>query len=228
MEDTRGTRETACSQDGGGLTLSRLVLGLGSGRCGTVSLSRLLNAQPGFSITHEMSQEYHLPWKQDFDMADRALRVILDRGAIITGDVGFYWLTYVEWILEGHPDAKFLCLRRDPADTVASYLRKTEGSDLWRVPPPSHQPTKSERIWFDCYPSMSASGHTKEKAVRMYVDVYYLLANAFAKEYPESFRVVEMESVLGQQKAQIDNLEWLGVSPERQVINTNIHMNQST
>ena len=53
--------------------MRRLVIGLGTGRCGTVSLSRLLNAQPDAQVRHELRP--YLPWAVDEALLARKLDI---------------------------------------------------------------------------------------------------------------------------------------------------------
>ena len=107
-----------------------LIFGVGSGRCGTTSLRLFLDLQRRVSVTHELNFEgtrQPMPWQTDLPLAEKRLHQLLQRPAGITGDIGFYWLPYTEWILARYPDSRFICLQRNRADTVASYLRRTEG-----------------------------------------------------------------------------------------------------
>ena len=97
-------------------------MGLGSGRCGTLSLSTLLDAQYQVNVTHERG--FRLPWNP----VDYYLTLTLDSlfkqymGAWV-GDVAYWYLPYVERILQLYPDTKFVCLRRDREETIASQMR---------------------------------------------------------------------------------------------------------
>jgi hypothetical protein len=111
---------------------SRLVIGLGTGRNGSVSLSRFLSAQRDMTVRHEgfLDEKYHIfRWAGDGDrvrswieLLDRRAR---DEGDAYFGDVGTYYLPYVELLIERHPDARFVCLQRDRAKVVKSFLLKT-------------------------------------------------------------------------------------------------------
>ena len=94
----------------------KLIFGLGTGRCGTVSLSELLNIQAGFAVTHE--SEPLLPWEFDKKAIEKKLEQLLQYEGAVVGDVAFYYLPYVEYILSGYANAKFICLKRDKAETL--------------------------------------------------------------------------------------------------------------
>jgi len=127
-----------------------VLFGLGCGRCGTKSLSRLLNAQPATVCFHEMNPSA-MAWQgagdtvlsllRDFSaiLAGEVRAVTVDRNSPnrdyasdrlheldrIThiGDVASYYLPYVERILEFDPSAKFPCLKRDRDEVIDSYRR---------------------------------------------------------------------------------------------------------
>lgn len=85
-----------------------MILGLGTGHCGTRSLAALLG------LPHE---KYRLPWKRDEKRLDRIWEDLMKDG----GDVGLQWLPYVEMVLERAPDTRFLCLQRDREDTLRGF-----------------------------------------------------------------------------------------------------------
>ncbi len=133
---------------------TRLIFGLGSGRCGTTSLANLLNGQPGVVCFHE-SNAMGMAWSgaehavhsvlNDFEgvLAGGPRAMSVDLGAYhrmagkdplhrlttlervrAIGDVASYYLPYVEMILERAPGAVFPCLRRDRQETVDSFVKK--------------------------------------------------------------------------------------------------------
>lgn len=136
-----------------------IVIGLGSGRSGTASLAKLLNAQKDSLCFHEMN-----PSAVRFSGTPRPLlntiaefRAIIEGGnpAMLTvdlsrevaakayerlcrmqrvrmiGDIAFYYLTYVELLARDSADVRFICLRRDREQTIHSWIRKS-AIERWR------------------------------------------------------------------------------------------------
>ena len=128
-----------------------MIFGLGSGRCGTASLARLLNVQPRTVCFHEVnpacmawtgSDSTLLSLLNDFqeilrggrraisiDLTspgrDKPLKRLLELDAVdAVGDVASYYLPYVEKILSQVPEARFPCLYRDRQETVDSFVKK--------------------------------------------------------------------------------------------------------
>src|SRR5262245_3459710 len=95
----------------------RLILGIGTGRCGTRSLALLLNRQPGAKITHE---DYPLlPWRDPRPSAiAQRLKKLARRKTPITGDVASFYLPYVEHAVAIAPDIRIVCLERPKEEVV--------------------------------------------------------------------------------------------------------------
>ncbi len=131
-----------------------IVIGLGTGRSGTASLAKLLNAQRDSVFFHEMNPSAvrfsgtPRPFINSIDEFQAVLdggdpsmlTVDLSRAAAagaydglcqmrevrLIGDVAFYYLNYVELIAAHNSNVRFICLRRDREQTIRSWLRKTE------------------------------------------------------------------------------------------------------
>lgn len=148
-------------------------IGIGTGRCGTVSLARIIGACAHTSVTHE-GEEFRSPWeKPDTAALDRFVEhVRRDRRAgLVTGDVAFYWLPHVERLRSELPDLKVICLKRRRQDTIRSFLHKCPGFSLLR---PQDRPFNP--LWWDQMPTIDAP--TVEDAWGRYWDQYYQAAEA--------------------------------------------------
>lgn len=248
-----------------------VIVGLGSGRSGTASLAKLLNAQPDSVCFHELN-----PTCVRFNGTPRPilntisefeaivaggdpseLTVDLARGPSIQtyerlcrmsrvrmiGDIAFYYLSYVESILERHPAVRFICLKRDKAETVDSWMRKTQ-VPRWRSKKIAdrigawimREPFRTERnpwmqhdgtkwavdpVWDKCYPKFA--GPTREAAVGQYWDYYYETAEPLVDKYPDNFRVVRTET-LNEPEVQESLLDFVGFPREDRVrVDAHIH-----
>jgi hypothetical protein len=128
-----------------------IVIGLGSGRSGTASLAKLLNAQQEALCFHEMNpscvrfegtprpilnmiEEFGLiasggeTSRLTVDLARPVSAAAYDRLCAmprvrLIGDIAFYYLSYVELIAAHNPKVRFVCLKRDKTATVESWLR---------------------------------------------------------------------------------------------------------
>ena len=130
-----------------------IVIGLGTGRCGTASLSNLLKEQPGAMCFHELNvaamcffdtprpvfntiEEYELilaGGETRMLTADLSRKgVVRDYDKLIKmervsllGDVAYYYLSYVADIAARFPSVRFVCLKRDRTRTVQSWLKQS-------------------------------------------------------------------------------------------------------
>lgn len=151
-----------------------LIIGLGTGRCGTKSLTRLLAAQ-GIEAEHERKPA--LSWIGESNPG-RHVRQGLATAA--WADVGFYYLPYIRRLMREFPGIRCICLRRDRAETIESFCRV--GKPEWF--------TTNADGWPKCFPTYE-SASMRELAAR-YWDEYYAAAREFECE---RFRIFDTESL---------------------------------
>jgi len=252
-----------------------VVIGLGSGRSGTASLASLIDQQPGGLCFHEMNPsgtvfsgnpQSSLNTVAEFQAilaggARNHLSIDYSRPASVAtfhklqqmpsvrllGDIGFYYLNYVEDILERAPQCKFVCLRRDREETVQSWLKKStirrwrslwlaDKLKSWLTRAPfytefnhwqAHDGSKwmQDEVWDSCFPDIQAA--TKEDAIRQYWDDYYREAERLQQVKPESFRIFDIADLsheTGQQKI----LEFIGLDPADMVCPGQVHLHKSS
>jgi hypothetical protein len=189
----------------------RRIVGLGSGRCGTHSLAVLLWMQPGTYVTHERHPP--LLWYDEPDPC----RYLRDETHPVIGDVALYYLPHVERILAEFPATKFLCLKRDQEETVASFLRYLPAPllHLAHATPAGHP----RAYWDWSFPKIDRP--TREERFREYWRLYYAEAGRLAGLYPDSFRVFHV-SILNDALAQDDMLRFAGYSAPQTCIGIRI------
>lgn len=142
------------------------MIGLGTGRCGTASLARLLGSAAECHATHEMDRIMtHMSWDFTPFGIERALDLLESREAAVACDIAFYYLPCVEYIAAARPDATFVCMRRGREETVESYMAKTPGRDHWRHGGGRPDP------WDRMYPKFDLG--SKREAIGAYWDMYY-------------------------------------------------------
>ena len=180
--------------------LSKLIIGLGTGRCGTVSLTRLLQDYPDSYFVHEsaffknrqmqLTVGEYLPWiknKHKFNRWVKTLEKMKD-GAKVYGDVCSSLIQYVPEIIEMYPNVIFVCLQRDRTATVGSFLRLTKYTNHWNTTHPFHL--------FDFYQELYPSYNhlSKKEAIEHYWDMYYELARDYENKY-SNFKIFSTESL---------------------------------
>jgi hypothetical protein len=130
-----------------------IAIGIGTGRSGTASLAKLLNAQKDAVCFHEMNpscirfsgtprpilntiDEFQAildggdPGMLTVDLSRQVAAQAYDQlramsKVRLVGDIAFYYLTYVEAIIGRNPNVRFIWLRRDRTETVESWLQKS-------------------------------------------------------------------------------------------------------
>jgi hypothetical protein len=251
-----------------------IVLGLGSGRTGTASLSYLIGSQKDAVCFHELNPtgvvfegnpQPILNGIREFqailDGGDRR-RLALDysrpasvqkyrelqtMGAVgIIGDIAYYYLRYVEDILAINKDVRFVCIKRDKAKTVASWMKKSaidrwpslwladrlksmitrtpfhESKNFWQEHDGSvYQP---DPVWDKTFPKFEAA--SKKEAIEKYWDYYYAEAERLAGEHPAYFRIFPVEA-MGNREGQTDILRFIGLKDGEMTLRDSFHMHKS-
>jgi len=198
----------------------QLIIGLGSGRCGTTSLYRLLNLQKNSHIRHESKPM--LTWEYDKEKIDNKLEKILSKNKRYVGDVASYYLPYIEYIISKNPSAKFIILKRSREEVVKSFIKKTAKHDWnhWKI-----NPRKNEiNQWDSIFPKYNLN--SKEEAIRKYWNRYYQKCEKLLKKYPENVKIFNMEDLNSKTKVK-DILDFSGIKEKDQKVVQNIKENQS-
>lgn len=251
-----------------------LVIGLGSGRSGTASLASLIDRQVGGQCFHEMNPscavfagnpQSHLNIIREFKCilaggCTANLSIDYSRPASVEtyshlhdlpdvrllGDIAYYYLSYVEDILQLAPDCRFVCIKRDKEQTVESWLKKSairRWPSLWiadrlkalitRNPFlteynywQEHDGTiwKKDPVWDSCFPKFEAP--SKQEAIRMYWDYYYNEADRLEANFPESFRIFEIGN-LSDREGQRRILSFVGLAESDMVLGGDVHLHKS-
>ena len=148
--------------------MKKFIFGIGTGRCGTTSLSHLLNGQFGANITHEMSGDILLPWEFNKKEYDRYIGSLCNRKGEFIGDVSFYLINYVPQIIKDFPESKILVLKRNKQETINSFIKKIGPLEHWVSNP------RMFSAYDKCFPKFDFESQ-KIKRISLYYDLYYSL-----------------------------------------------------
>jgi len=134
-----------------------IVIGYGTGRCGTKSLALFLNKQPGLRVTHE-----GLPLSWFPALCEPPY---LKDG---TGDVGYYWLQYAQKVLTTYGNAKAIHIWREEEQVVESFWaylkdRKRYTQAPWKPYPFDHHEATKDAIATTVRRYMAIAGVLKER-----------------------------------------------------------------
>jgi len=143
-----------------------------------MSLAHLLDSQPDSCVTHEACP---LPWEFDAQAWDFMSQKLLGYQGEIIGDVGYYWINYVDSLLDILPQAVFVCLKREKDEVIISMWDYSRGLNVNPADP-----------WYRMYPLYNADRKT---AIGMMWDDYYEIAETMKNKYPDIFKIVSMNDL---------------------------------
>lgn len=138
--------------------MNPLIIGVGTGRCGTKSLVRLLDEQPDTDATHERygsAVRWNCPanlWPLRL-WRDTLAGTPQGEGPTVRADVAFNWTPHVEtflrWADDAGRDVRVVGLKRDRSAVIDSYKRWKANTDHWR-----YHGGRTDTIdeWDGCYP----------------------------------------------------------------------------
>lgn len=200
--------------------MKQIVIGLGTGRCGTKSLAYLLNLQANAEVHHE-KHDANIRWNRSEQEIDVFLNWCKSNTRQLVGDVSFYYLPYVNYIWHQIPTVKFVCLQRERKATVNSYMSWTNDKNHWI----NHDGTNWKLDeWDHCYPKYDLDD--KFTAICRYYDEYYSVACKVQDENPNYFRIFPI-NMLNSISGQHNILDYIGISRRQRRIEVAVRLNYS-
>lgn len=205
----------------------RIILGMGTGRCGTRSLATLLNRQPAAKVTHE---EYPLlTWRSPFPekLVARLQRMLTSRKAKIVGDVASFYLPYTELAIAFDPEIRIVCLKRPRAEVVHSFCQWVDKvhplpTNHWAIrPAPGWY---HETIWTPIFPQYETTDRLK--GIGRYWYEYYERAETLQAQFPTNIRIFDWLPALNTLEGQRELLSFCGFAESDQVLTLDIHENK--
>jgi len=185
-----------------------IIIGIGTGRCGTLTLSRLLNLQPDAHIMHE--KQPHLPWDmEDTKLIKEHLADLHRREERFkfVGDVAFYWLPYLPRLFREFTDMKVVGLWREKEGFIKSSIKLLH-SPIW-TKDGEHQEHPNP-VWEKSFPSYEAQSRTE--VLGMFWEDYN--AQMFALEKKGQVKTFPME-MLNEEESQDVLFDYLGMKDHR-------------
>lgn len=188
--------------------MSQVIIGCGTGRCGTKSLAKLLDDCEGTRVTHEMKPL--LPWEVDMELLLGRIAAFRKAKSPFVGDVAFYYLPYLPHLIATFPGIRIICLWRDEGKIVESYMAKTSqprNRNHWM----EHDGTtwKKDPIWDPCYPKYDVQD--KREAIARYVRDYYETARQLELARPHNVQIFDIEN-LNSKEGQTRIFDFAGIS----------------
>lgn len=197
-----------------------IVLGIGSGRCGTESLAAVLNRHPGVKVSHE--EPPLLPWRHEPEprvIGERLARFQRRPEAQLVGDVASFYLPYVEDAIRAEPTIRIVCLKRDREEVVQSFCRWLDRTQHLPTNHWAEQPAPGwhhDPVWTAIFPKYGTAN--REEGIRLYWDAYYATVEQLLRVYPQQIRLFDMQHALNTKEGLRDLLTFAGIPSEQQIL----------
>lgn len=230
VEDNRNRVELATGKPASSTKTEmkgQLVLGIGTGRNGSTTLSELLAAQPDARVTHELPPILSWDRKTSADEFHvQRFKHLLTQFSIV-GDVAHWWLPKLDEIIQSIPSVRIVALKREKQETVNSFLKIKGGNGKGAI---NHWTRHNgeywtKNTWDPCYPKY----HTKtlKDALGLYWDNYYHDVELLLKSYPKNIRIFSTDS-LSKADTQKEVLSFVGLDNREQVLMPGLRRNRGT
>ena len=174
-------------------------LGIGTGRCGTHSLSRMVESA-GLTCPHESfvygeiasnsGRMFFPKWDgSDTDFVLDVIEAIHERDGDYS-EIALYHLPHVDEILRRF-DARIVVMERDRERVIESYMKWTSGRDHWSETPDRNLYRADP--WDRCY--IKFPGSDKRENIGKYWDYYKEETDKLCDKYPFSVLKVKTEDM---------------------------------
>lgn len=186
----------------------------GTGRCGTVSVTNLLNSQPNTTSTYE---SYLLPAIPDLDKFNKYITGLSGLNNHI--EVAFYFLYYIPYIFEKNPNVKIACFKRDREETYYSFVTKIGKFHHWsNLKKWGNVEYTSNPLWDVCFPNYELP---RKESIYKYYDDYYDRISILSNYYP--IKIFDMNETLNTESGQIQLFEYFNIKDYKVILNINLN-----
>jgi len=180
-----------------------LILGLGTGRCGTLWLFDYLNGY----IENSSHELFKLGWDYEgqFDLTIEPMKTWANN--YISCEVGFPILPHI-YKLSNFFNIKIIVVQRDKQSTIKSFMNWTNPKHNYWVTKPYNSPYEYDG-WDPMFPTFEGYEYrSKEEAISKYYDHYY----DDCLKLKDQFSVLWIHTeTLDEQKTQENILEFLDI-----------------
>lgn len=187
----------------------RYIVGITTGRCGTMSFAEFMNQQKNTTFTHEKAMD--VTFYPMFRPYERAMKKLRGYGGRYKGDVSPGWAFWSIQLLEKYPkQTKIVWLHREVNQVAESFIKQKEHKlALWRSR-------------FDGPDGMMGAYPVWEKewsheAVHRAVRKVFYLCKGMNTLYPEHVFPIHI-SELNSEEKQFELLSWIGYKPREMVL----------
>ena len=122
----------------------QVILGVGMGRCGLYSFSKLVALQNFTNMTWNFGNLPIINWEYNHEDFEKICYWLEHRDSNVVGDASHFLLNYIEPITKKYPNVKVVWLKRAFEETVISFknfiykMTETEFPNLWTYTERTH------------------------------------------------------------------------------------------
>jgi len=181
----------------------QVILGIGTGRCGSTSLAAAFRDLDNALSTHENPPMiFWQPQSEQIEFHLKRLELLCRYYAVVF-DAAHWWLNAMDSFFERFPQGKVVGLHRRMESCVTSFLRikgvEPGTANHWALPDNS---IWEPNIWDPCYPSYAVpprleSDYYRAKGtqIQWYVDNYNQQLDELASARPDQVMLLSTESL---------------------------------
>lgn len=181
----------------------QVLIGLGTGRSGSTSLSALLATIDGSCSTHENPPLiFWRPEPEQLEFHMRRFKLLVDYFALVT-DVSHWWLPALNTFLKHFPNGRILGLHRDLRQCVRSFMViRGYGWGSWNHWVPYGNGIWISHLWDPTYPTYPAPDYSsknpdraKNELITRYVTEYNDQLAYWADRLPDQVMLIKTEAL---------------------------------
>ncbi len=181
----------------------QVILGLGTGRCGSTSLAAAFRSVDNALATHENPpMMFWQPQSEQMEFHLKRLGLLCNYYSVVF-DAAHWWLNAMDVFFERFPQGRVVGLHRQMESCVTSFL-KIKGvepgtANHWALP---DNGIWKPNVWDPCYPSYAVSPglefdyyRAKGTQIQWYVDTYNQQLQELAGARPDRVMLLSTESL---------------------------------
>ena len=181
----------------------QVVLGLGTGRCGSTSLAALLATVEDSCCTHENPPLiFWTPHQEQVQFHMKRLTILADYFSLVC-DVSHWWLNVLDSFFTHFPAGKIIGLIRDVDECAISFMRiRDYGWGSWNHWVPYGNGIWIAHFWDPTYPTYPVPSYSwinpdraKYELIARYVREYNARLVALAEQNPARIMLVRTEEL---------------------------------
>lgn len=207
----------------------RVILGLGSGRSGSTTLTAIIASVEGALATHENPPlVFWEPLRTQVDFHFRRFTLLAQYHSFVF-DCAHWWINLLDPVFARFPDAKAIALYRNTELCVQSWIKITTepwNFNYWVVP--RNRIWQYDR-WYPTHPNYPLPPHArrspasaKEGLIRRYVTEYNDRLKQLAAEMPQRILLLRTEELnLPKTRERISH--FLGASVGGEAVHLNVN-----